>query len=198
MKRPRKKRKRSRPISSELRRIRAEEYKIGREEKKLEELERNILTEEKKIEAFESKILEEEHEILLSLGTLKVKKEHIFDFFKIVGGALVGTSFGAGLVSTTEFAASLPWLNVLGIFLLSFVIGGALIYKAEKDHVDKKSYKKSYIALRLIYIWLIALVVGGFSGFLFLSEPVEFAVFMKVLLVGSYPALAGALGFNFV
>ncbi len=161
-------------------------------------VEKHIIREEKKIEALEKKILKEEHEIIGSLGKLKLKQGHLLDFFKIVGGALIGTSFGAKIVGQTELVQSIPWINVIGIFVLSLVVGFAMVYKAEKDKLKKMKNPKTYLLLRLFYIWVIAAAIGGLSSSLFITEPLETLVFIKVVLVGSYPALAGAIGFNFI
>ena len=178
--------------------IRAEQRKIVREERKLQKMGSKIFEEERKIVHIEHRILEEEQELLAKIGKIKVKKTHILDFFKVVGGALVGTSFGSQFLNATELAGILPWMNVVGILILSLAIGGALIYKSDQKHIKKMKSPGRYIVLRLLYIWLIATGVGGLSVFLFLTEPVSSVALLKSMLVGSYPALAGAIGFNFI
>lgn len=195
-----KKKKTQRRISTDkmLRKIDREERTIIREEKKLERIAEKIFKEEKKIEDMEHRLIEEEHDLIVSLGKMKLKGSHVLDFFKIVGGSLVGTSFGAKFIGTVDLATTVPWENVIAILIMSLVIGGALIYKAEKKRIVKMKHPTTYLALRLVYIWIISIAIGGMSIFLFLTEPVGGILLAKTILLGSYPALAGAIGFNFV
>jgi uncharacterized membrane protein len=170
--------------------LKKEEMNIKKEEKK-------IIKEEKKIEALEKKILRDEKKILLAVGKLKIRKEHFFDFIRIVAGALLGTSLGRGFIKT-DLATNLPWINIFGIFVLSFAISSLLVYKAERKtiaHIDNKYF---YMFKRVIYIWIIAAVVSSLSSLLFMVDYPNKELFIKNMLINLYPAIAGAIGFSLI
>ncbi|MBS3117468.1 hypothetical protein J4430_01145 [Candidatus Woesearchaeota archaeon] len=185
-------------VRKEEGKIRALEKKLSIQSKQIIEEEKHIVEEEKKIKKLEKRIIKEESKILSVLKRFKLGKKHLFDFIKIVAGALLGTSFGAGLLSKKELATNLPWINVAGIFVLAFVIAGLLVYKAERKSVTKGKGIILYVIKRVIYIWIIATAISTLASFLFLTETLPTEVLIKSLLIGSYPAVAGAIGFNFL
>ena len=95
-------------------------------------------------------------------------------------------------------ALALPWINVIGIFLLAFVIASLLVYKAERKNVAKGKGVFGYVLKRVAYIWIVAVVISSLASILFMTESLETAVLIKSLLIGSYPAVAGAIGFSFI
>jgi uncharacterized membrane protein len=188
------KKKTPRKISREEKLLR----KVERDEKRLERHEKKIERDEKNIQKLEKKIIKDEEKIIFELKKLTVKKKHIMDLIKIVAGALLGTSFGAGLIGKADLALALPWINVIGIFLLAFVIASLLVYKAERKNVAKGRSVFSYVLKRVAYIWIVAVIISSLASILFMTESLETAVLIKSLLIGSYPAVAGAIGFSFI
>ena len=172
--------------------------KVERDEKRLEKHEKKIEKEEKNIQKLEKKIIKDEEKILFELKKLTVKKKHLMDLIKIVAGALLGTSFGAGLIGKADLAMKLPWINVVGIFLLAFLIAALLVYKAERKNVAKGKSVFGYVITRVIYIWVVATIISSLASILFMTESLEAAILIKSLLIGSYPAVAGAIGFSFI
>ena len=185
-------------IRKEEGKIRVLENKLSRQSKQIVEEEKHIVEEEKKIKKLEKRIIREESKILSVLKMFRLEKKHLFDFIKIAAGALLGTSFGIGLFSKKELATNLPWINVAGIFVLAFVIAALLVYKVERKNVAKGRGILLYVIKRVIYIWIIATAISTLASFLFLTETLPPEVLIKSLLIGSYPAVAGAIGFNFI
>jgi uncharacterized membrane protein len=172
--------------------------KVERDEKKLVAHEEKIEKEEKNIQKLEKKIIKDEEKILFELKKLTVKKKHLLDLIKIIAGALLGTSFGSGLLGKKELAMQLPWVNVIGIFLLTFIVASLLVYKSERKNVVKGKSVARYVVLRVLYIWIVATVISSLASILFMTETLESAILIKSLLIGSYPAVAGAIGFSFI
>jgi len=199
-----KKKKRKKESIKLLRQIRKDEKKLLRiagslekGERKIMKDEKKILKEEKKIQKLEKKIVKDEKKIILAIGKLHIKKEHFFDFIKIAAGALLGTSLGRGFINV-DLAAKLPWINIFGIFLLSFAISALLVYKAERKKIITLDNKYQYMAKRVAYIWIIAAVVSSLSSFLFMVDYPSNEIFIKNMLINFYPAVAGAIGFSLI
>lgn len=180
-----------------LKSVKKDEKKLLKIAKKLEKDEKRIVKEEKNIEKLERKIVKDEKAILLAIGKLKIKKEHLFDFIKIVAGSLLGASLGKKFIDS-ELAVELPWLNVIGILLLIFAISYLLVYKAERKTLAHKRHKQIYILTRILYIWIVATMVGSLSALLFMTEYPGKEIFIKSLLINLYPAVAGAIGFSLI
>ena len=187
-----------------LRKIREDEKKLlkianslEKNEKKISRDEKKILSEEKKIVKLEKKILRDEKKILWAIGKLKVRKEHFFDFVKIVAGALLGTSLGRVFMDV-DLATNLPWINIFGIFVLSLSISILLVYKAERKKIIQTKHKYFYMVKRVAYIWVIAAFVSGLSSLLFMVDYPSSEIFIKNMLINLYPSIAGAIGFSLV
>jgi len=103
---------------------------------------------------------------------------------------------GRSLLNMEDLANNLSWWNIFGILLFILIISGLLIYKTEKDFVKKEG--TGVIWRRLIALYLVALIVEFIALWLFSSLPSDPVILIKVLVIGSYAAMAGAVSFSLV
>ena len=80
------------------------------------------------------------------------------------------------------------------VFIL--FISGLLIYKNEKEYVKTKGY--GLIARRLLFLYLICILVELISLWLFNVIQGNFTMLIKVLIIGSYAVMASAVSFTVI
>ena len=167
------------------------------EEQKIEREEKNIEAEEKKIEKKEAKIEKIEKEILFKIGKFKVSKKHVFDVTKITAGALLGTGLGQALAGYTDLTA-LPWLNTVGIFALSVALSALMLYKEEKTEIKQAKEPALYLTKRVVEVYLISFFIVAATLVLFSPEALalDLELFLKIVLIGSFSAVSGAITFS--
>src|SRR3989344_8851433 len=181
------------------RKMRDKEKSIHEE---LEEIERNearMLKEEKKIEKRESKILAEEQKIekdLFKIGNFEFKKKHLLELIKGIAGAFLGVGLGRSILNLESLTEKLQWWNIIGILIFIIGISSLLIYKNEKQYVQKQGLK--VIWKKLVFLYVISLIIEFIALWLFASLPPDFATLVKVLVIGSYAAMAGAVNFSLI
>lgn len=161
--------------------------------KKLDSIDKkldSIKKEEKRIEKEEEEI----EKNILRFGRVKVNKEHVFEFIRAVAGAFLGVGLGRGLLGLDSIAKTLPWVNVLGILVFVLGLSALLIYKDEKENLTTKG--KSIIFKRLTFIYLIAVAIEYFSLILFNVSYDSTGTLIKILIVGSFTAMASAVTFS--
>lgn len=185
-------------LRSQTSKILKEEQSIKRTEKKILREQKVLEKQEKKLEKIEKSILKEEKGIRSILKSLKIEKHHFLDFIRIAAGALVGTGLGSIIIRQKDLALALPWRNILGIIFVALLLAGLLVYKAERKSLEKKNHPLRYITVRVAYIWLIATVISGATSLLFIAQPELSFITLKSVLIGSFPAIAGSIGFNFI
>ncbi len=190
--------KRTVSLRSQTSKILKEEKYIKRTEKKILKEQKALEKQEKNLEKIEKNILKEERGIRAVLKSLKIEKHHVLDFIRIAAGALVGTGLGSIIIRQKDLALTLPWRNILGIIFVALLLAGLLVYKAERKSLEKRAYPLRYIAVRVAYIWIIATVISGATSLLFIAQPELNLITLKSILIGSFPAIAGAIGFNFI
>jgi len=173
-----------------------EEKKIEREEAKLAKEVKAIKKAEENIEKREIEIEKLEKEVLFKIGSLKVRKKHIFDNTKIVAGALLGTGLGRAIESSRGFAETLPLTNILAIVGISLILAALLTFKTEKKEILSSKTPMKYILGRVAHIYLVAILVVALSSLLFVTEFPEPVLFLKVLLISSFSAVSGAITFS--
>src|SRR3989344_2870640 len=171
--------------STQLNRI---ERKLGT----IKQEEDRILVEEKKVEREEEKV----EKILFKIGNFEFKRKHIMELIRGTAGAFFGVGIGRNLLNLQDLAAKLPWWNVTGILLFVLFVSGLLIYKNEKNYVQQKGYGIVFRKLMLLYV--IAIAVELISLWLFKALPPEMAVIVKMLVIGSFAAMGGAVTFSIV
>ncbi len=180
------------PVLRKLDRI---ERKLGKLEREEEKVER----EEKRIEAKEAAIQKEQQRterVLVQLGRFTFKRKHLLELIRGTAGAFLGVGIGRNLLNLEELAGKLPWWNVLGILIFVLFISGLLIYKNEKDFVARKGY--GIVWRKLILLYLIAALVELVALWLFNALPGDAATLVKMIIIGSYAAMGGAVTFTIV
>ena len=165
----------------------------------MKETEEKLLTEEKRIEQREQKIQAEQQKIekvLFRIWNLEFKNKHLLEMIKGMAGAFLGVGLGQNLLNKEELARNLPWWNVIGILIFIIGISWLLIYKNEREIVKKEGYR--VVWRKLIFLYLIALVIEFIALWLFASLSADTATLLKVLVIGSYAAMAGAVSFSLI
>jgi len=165
---------------------------MAQREGKIEKTERRIEKEEKKIEKEEVNV---EH-VLFKIGNVMFKRKHLLGFIRGIAGSFLGVGLGKVLLNQEGLANQLSWWNIFGIMLFILFISGLLIYKNEKEYVKTKGY--GIIIQRLVFLYVLSLLVELMSLWLFNAIPGEFGTLIKVLIIGSYAAMAGAVSFTVI
>ena len=176
--------------------------RLSRIEQKVDTIktgEKTLEKEEKNVEKTEQAIQKEQQKMertLFQLGKFTFKRKHVMELIRGTAGAFFGVGIGKNLLNLQDLSAKLPWWNVLGILLFVLLVSSLLIYKNEKDFIRKRGY---FIVFRkLILLYLIAMVVELISLWLFKALPPEIAVIIKMLIIGSFAAMGGAVTFSIV
>ncbi|HVY01983.1 MAG TPA: hypothetical protein VHA12_04435 [Candidatus Nanoarchaeia archaeon] len=159
--------------------LRSIENKIDRIEKE----ERAIEKEEKAIE-----------NSVISLGAVNVRKKHFFEILRASAGAFLGVGLGRSFLGLDNVAKGLPWINAIGILAFVLILSALLIYKNEKTLSNQ--VKASTILRRLTFIYAISIVIELLSIFLFNVSYENVFVLIKIMIVGSYAAMASAVTFS--
>ena len=172
-------------VEQELRQIRKNEEKLLKQEKRIEQKENKILAEEQKIE-----------KVLFKVGRFEFKRKHLLELIKGVAGAFLGVGIGRGILNLDSLAEKLQWWNIIGILVFIIGISWLLIYKNERQQVQKHGLK--IVWKKLIFLYLVSLLIEFISLWLFASLPTDVATLVKILVIGSYAAMAGAVSFSLI
>ncbi len=172
-------------VEQELREIRRTEEKLLKQEQEIEKKENKILAEEEKIE-----------KVLFRIGSFEFKRKHLLDLIKGVAGAFLGVGLGRSILNLDSLAEKLQWWNVIGILIFIIGISWLLIYKNEKQYVQKKGL--AVVWKKLLFLYVISLIIEYLALWLFASLPPDAATLVKVLVIGSYAAMAGAVSFSLI
>jgi len=166
--------------------------KIDRKMSSIEKIGKKTVKEEKKIEGEEKKI----ESVLFRLGKLTFQRKHFLELIRGTAGAFLGVGLGMNLINTKNLATNLAWFNIIGILIFILVISSLLIYKNAKDFVKKDG--KKFIFKRLFWLYFISIVVELIAFALFGGIPGSSVLLVKMLIIGSYSAMAGAVSFSIV
>lgn len=165
--------------------------------RKIEENEGRIEKEEKSVEKKLDKVSQEEQhieKIILSWGRFNVKKKHLLELIRASAGAFLGVGIGRGLVGLDNVAKGLAWANVIGILIFILGISALLIYKDERKNIKKGG--AMVVIRRLAFIYFVSVLIEFISLVLF-NVPYESpATLLKIIIVGSYTAMASAITFS--
>ena len=172
-------------IERKLGSIKQEEDRIVLEEEKIERKEKLIEQEEQKVE-----------KILFQLGNFTFKRKHLMELIRGTAGAFFGVGIGRNLLNLQDLADKLPWWNVIGILIFVLFVSALLIYKNERSFVRQKGY--GIVIRKLVLFYVIAIAVELISLWLFKALPAEFATIVKMLVIGSFAAMGGAVTFSIV
>lgn len=164
--------------------------KIAREETRIEKEEKTV---EKKIDAVAKEEQHIEH-IVLKFWNIDIRKRHLLELLRASAGAFLGVGIGRGLIGLDSVARGLDWLNILGILFFVLGISALLIYKDQRERVKKEGY--GVLFQRLFFIYTVSVIIEFVSLILF-KVPYESAEgLLKILIVGSYTAMASAITFS--
>ena len=177
-------------------RLREIDHKLGRVEDIEEHLSRIITKEDDEVKRIESEEQRIEQEVL-SIGKLTIKRSHILELARGTAGAFLGVGLGQSLGNSVLLAEKLPWLNIFGILFFIIVITGLLIYKNDKEVINKR-HPVRYIGGKIAYLYLISLVVQLLGLILFNNFPGVNVTLYKALVIGSYTAMSSAVAFTLI
>ena len=155
-------------------------------EKDVEGLERDIDSMEKDIDKIEDTVLK--------ISRFSIGKRHLTDIARATAGAFIGVSVGMGLRWMPIFAQNMQWTNAIAILVFIFGLGAMLLYKTEKDWIEKAG--KVFVFKRLTQMYVISIVVVIIAFYLFNMVPDDPDMFVKTVVVGTYPAMSGAITFT--
>lgn len=130
----------------------------------------------------------------LRLGKLTVGREHLMELARGTAGAFIGVSVGMGLRLMPVFAENMEWANVISVLIFIFFLGGILVYKNDMEWIRKEG--NIFIFKRVGQLFLISIVVVTIAFLMFNIMPAEPENIIKAVIVGSYPAMAGAITFT--
>src|SRR3989338_3964839 len=172
-------------VERELRAIRKNEEKLLKQEERIERKENKILAEEQKIE-----------KVLFHIGNFEFKRKHLLELIKGVAGAFLGVGLGRSILNLDSLAEKLQWWNVIGILIFIIGISWLLIYKNEKQYVQKHGLR--LVWKKLVFLYIISVVIEFIALWLFASLPADTGTLVKILVIGSYAAMAGAVSFSLI
>ena len=156
---------------------------IKKEEENIEKKVNNIAHEEKDIE-----------KVIVKLGLLSLRKKHFLELIRASAGAFLGVGIGRGLVGLDSVAKALPWMNIIGILVFILSISALLIYKNQKENNENSN--NIILARKLFFIYLISITIELISLILFNVQVDSLETLLKIIIVGSYTAMASAITFS--
>lgn len=170
-------------IDKRISSIQKEENKIEKEEERINKKLITISKEEEHIE-----------KTIIKIGNLELKRKHLYELVRASAGAFLGVGLGRGLLGLDTLAKNLSWFNVIGILAFVLIISSILIYKDQRVNIEEKG--KRIIFQRLFFIYLISVLMEYISILLFNVSYDSFGNLLKILIVGSYTAMASAVTFS--
>ncbi len=169
-----------REILSRLERIETAVTRTAKTEATIEHKEQVIAQEEQKIER-----------VLVKVGDFTFKRRHLLEGIRGTAGAFLGVGLGRGLLNMEEIAQALPWWKIIGLLIFILALSTLLLYKNMRKEVESKGWRVVWV--RLVSLYTIAIVVELFALWLFGGMPSSIETLVKILVIGSYAAMAGAV-----
>ncbi len=158
-----------------------------------EETEKDVQGIERDVDKIE-KNLDVVEENVLKLSKFTIGKRHFTELARGTAGAFIGVSVGMGLRWMPIFAENMEWIHVVAVLGFIFGLGAMLLFKTEKDWVKKEG--NIFVIKRLVQLYVISLVVVLIALVLFNMIPDDPYMLIKTIIVGSYPAMSGAITFT--
>ncbi|MBI2971342.1 MAG: hypothetical protein HYY37_02920 [Candidatus Aenigmarchaeota archaeon] len=176
-----------------LQEIEKKEEAIEKIEERIEQLEEKDQETLEKIEQKEEAIEQIEERIekaIVGLGNFTLKKSYLLETTRALAGAALGVSVGMGLRIIPEIAENLPWVNIAGILMFIVFVAIVLIYRTERVT------GRGHVLGKLFEIVFISLMVEITALSLFNILPPDAESVVKVLVVGLFPTMSGAITFR--
>jgi uncharacterized membrane protein len=161
-------------------------------EKDMESLEKDMSKVSRDIDRIEQNF--DRMSSFLLINRIPIGRAHFFELGRGVAGAFLGVGVGMGIRFVPGIAEGLEWNHALAIMAFIMVIGAVLIYKNEKEWIAKEG--KIFVPKRLIHLLLISFAVEAVALYMFNMIPHDPYLILKSLIVGSYPAMSGAVTFT--
>lgn len=162
-------------------------------EKDVQSLEKDMDKVEKDIDKIEASV-DKMEKSLFQIGKFSVGREHFMELARGTAGAFLGVGVGLGIRWMPGIAENLEWANAVSILSFIMIIGAVLIYKNEKEWIAKQG--NWFVPKRLIHLFIISLGVEVIALYMFNMMPADIDTAIKTLIVGSYPAMSGAITFT--
>ena len=179
-------------LQRDIQNIKQLQKKILLREKSIDKKEGSISTKEDEIRKHEEKI----ERALFSIAGFTVRRKHLLELIRGVAGSFLGVGLGRNLLNMELLAASLGWFNIVGLLFFILIISGLLIYKNERKTVSVSGLK--IVCSKLAFLYLCALAVEFLALLLFNALPADPVLMAKVLIIGSFAAMAGAVSFSLI
>ncbi len=166
---------------------------------KLEKVDSRVVAEEKKIESKEDVIAAKQKKLeqaMFQLGKFTFRRKHMLEVIRGVAGSFLGVGLGRQLLNMEGLANSLAWWNIFGILVFVLAISALLLYKNEKDFIARDGL--GVVWRKLAFLYVVALAMEVLALFLFGGLPASGLLLFKVVVIGSYSAMAGAVSFSLI
>lgn len=178
-----------------LRELREVKKRLG----KLEKIDSRVVSEEKKIEFKEDVLVMKQKKLeqaMFQLGKFTFRRKHMLEVIRGVAGSFLGVGLGRQLLNMETLASSLAWWNIFGILIFVLAISALLLYKNEKDFIARDGL--GVVWRKLAFLYVMALAMEVLALFLFGGLPGSGVLLFKVVVIGSYSAMAGAVSFSLI
>ncbi len=179
---------------------------LQRDVAEVKKIQKKLLAREKSIEKKEGTIVRKEDELrkheekieraLFSVAGFTFRRRHLLEIIRGIAGSFLGVGLGRNLLNMEQLAANLSWLNIIGLLFFILVISGLLIYKNERTTVSTKGLK--LVFSKLVFLYFMAILVEFLALVLFNALPGTPVLMIKVLIIGSFAAMAGAVSFSLI
>jgi hypothetical protein len=155
-------------------------------DKDIEGIEDDVQKMEKDIDKME--------EAIFQIGKITIGREHVMELARGAAGAFLGVGIGLGVRWMPGIAANLEWIHAASVLVFIFMVGSLLVWKNEREWIAKQG--NWFIPKRLIHLFIISIGVEIVALSIFNMLPLGLEDVIKTLIVGSYPAMSGAITFT--
>jgi uncharacterized membrane protein len=137
--------------------------------------------------------LDKIEENMIRVGRFSISR-HFTEIARGTAGAFIGVSLGMSLRWMPILAESLEWANLIAIMIFILSLSAVLLFKTEKDQIKKEG--NFFVAKRITQLYVISLIVVILAFTAFNMLPSDPWMLFKSVIVGTYPAMSGAITFS--